>query len=435
MTIESKFLVGTVDIDSETAPTVERDRLYRLWEEGHWSAKGIDFSQDRLDWQTKTSDTQRKAFLWMYALFLDGEESVTVTLTPFVQASKRLEDRVFLATQIADEARHHVFFDRFLREVAGIGTDLASTLALLRPNLTWGYRQVFEELDRVADRLRVNPNSKILLAQGVTIYHLVIEAMLAHTGQHFIKEYGAKNALFPGFSSGINFTARDESRHIAFGIQLLRELTTNDPACKAASISMLNKVLPWAAGVFTPPAMDWSYVTELGFTPHEIFTFALRSVATKLKRAGIAPDEVLALVKLGHNTPPAAQADRTMTLIEGGIIGTDAPPRPTEPVLDAVFASVCDIATWTAKKHPAQGTIQWQFSDAEPRYLVLGEEDGPRVGRGTIASPRLTLQCSASDWALIAGGRLNQTLAVMTRRLRLTGDLRFALGLGGIIPV
>jgi len=72
MTIESKFLVGTVDIDSETAPTVERDRLYRLWEEGHWSAKGIDFSQDRLDWQTKTSDTQRKAFLWMYALFLDG---------------------------------------------------------------------------------------------------------------------------------------------------------------------------------------------------------------------------------------------------------------------------------------------------------------------------------------------------------------------------
>jgi hypothetical protein len=134
-------LPEVIDIDPEAAPAIDRDRLYRLWERDTWSAYALDF-----------------------ALFLDGEESVTVTLAPFIQAVTRYEDRILLATQIADEARHHVFFDRWLREVAGIGTDIASTLEATSPDLTWGYRQVFAELDRVAERLRQHPRDRAVLA-------------------------------------------------------------------------------------------------------------------------------------------------------------------------------------------------------------------------------------------------------------------------------
>jgi ribonucleotide reductase beta subunit family protein with ferritin-like domain len=61
---------------------------------------------------------------------------------------------------------------------------------------------------------------------------LVVEGMLAHTGQHFFREFGKNQGLFPGFQEGIAHVHRDESRHIAFGIQLLHELVTTDRRCR-----------------------------------------------------------------------------------------------------------------------------------------------------------------------------------------------------------
>jgi len=66
-------------------------------------------------------------------------------------------ERIFLSTQIVDEARHHVFFDRFMREVAGLGSDTASTLASVQENLSWGFTQTFAELDRVTGARREIP--------------------------------------------------------------------------------------------------------------------------------------------------------------------------------------------------------------------------------------------------------------------------------------
>jgi len=438
MAVESDQLIGTVDIDTDNAPAIEQDRLYRLWEEGHWSAKSIDFSQDILDWQ-QLSEHSRKAIRWNLALFLDGEESVTVTLAPFMEALTRYEDRIFLGTQIADEARHHVFFDRFIREVVGIGTSLANTLDITRPDLTWGYRQVFSQLDQVADQLRRQPRNKVALAQGVTLYHVVIESMLAHTGQHFLREYCSKQQKFPGFRSGVSFIARDESRHIAFGVQILKELVASDPRCKAASIAILNKVLPWAAGVFTPPGIDWSYIEELGYTPQDIMTFGLRSIIAKLHRVGIEQDEVLALVKLGADATPAQQAERVIDLIEGRVIGTDAVPNMNVAQMDALFDSIQDIARWTQKQLPpeqrTQGIIQWHFPDAPSRYLELGGPAIATVNLGSVATPRLVLKCTAADWGYISSNRLNQNQAVLTRRLRISGDWGLALKLPQILPV
>jgi hypothetical protein len=436
MVSEIRPLLGTIDIDSDTAPPIERDRLYRLWEEGGWSAKALDFSQDIVDWREKLSEDQRRAIRWSYASFLDGEESVTVTLAPFVQAAPRPEDKIFLATQIADEARHHVFFDRWLREVAGIGHDLASTLHETQPDLTWGYTQVFTELDHLSDLLRRRPHELPLLAQGLALYHLVIEGMLAHTGQHFFREFGTNERVFPGFQDGIAHVQRDESRHIAFGIQLLRELVTADASCKRAAIATLNRALPWATGALTPPGMDWSYIGSFGFTHLDVFAFGIRSIETKLSRAGIEPSEVLALVKLGYTDPPAAQAERAVALIEGGVVGTDGEPHPTEATMDAIFEGVRALAAWTQPKHRGlRATIQWNFEGAEPRYLALGPDEAPRVEVGEAPHAALTLRCTAADWARMAGGRLSQQRAVLTRRLRISGDWGLALRLGEVLPV
>jgi hypothetical protein len=260
--------------------------------------------------------------------------------------------------------------------------------------------------------------------------------MLAHTGQHYFREFGTTHLLFPGFAAGIEMVIRDESRHIAFGVQLLRELVAAHPACKVAAIALLNRVLPWATGAVAPPNLDWSYPESFGFSHLEIIMFGIRSLATKLQRAGIAPGEVLALVKLGHEDPPAEQAARIVALLEGGVIGTDRAPRVTEATLDAIFTGVRHAATWTQLRHAMlRATVQWLFADAAPRFLVLAPDEPPRVATGQLDAPTLTLRCTAADWARIAGGRLNQQLAVVTRRLRVAGDWSLALRLGDILPV
>src|SRR4051812_49212703 len=94
--------------------------LYARWEKGNWRATEIDFSQDRVDWHERLSEEQRRGALWIFALFFHGEESVTANLCPYIEAAPTAETEHFLTTQQVDEARHTVFFKRFMHEVAGV---------------------------------------------------------------------------------------------------------------------------------------------------------------------------------------------------------------------------------------------------------------------------------------------------------------------------
>ena len=67
------------------------------------------------------------------------------------------------------------------------------------------------------------------LVEAVTLYHMVIEGMLALTGQHFILEYNEQVGTLPGFVEGFNKIARDEHRHVAFGARFLRDMAQEDP--------------------------------------------------------------------------------------------------------------------------------------------------------------------------------------------------------------
>ncbi|MFL5826811.1 MAG: ribonucleotide-diphosphate reductase subunit beta, partial [Thermoleophilaceae bacterium] len=227
--------------------------LYERWEKGNWSATALDFSVDKEHWRERFSDQQRRAALWNYALFFHGEDSVTDNLSPYIEAAPKEEMKYFLATQQVDEARHAVFFARFMREVVEDGAaDIAGSLARTRPELTWGFRQVFDRLDRMADELRRDP-SLPMLAKGITLYHVVIEATHAQPGQHFIQSYLERDELMPGFQEGMRNVALDEQRHIGFGVKALADLVQMDPECRDAVAELLREVMPKSVGVLVPP--------------------------------------------------------------------------------------------------------------------------------------------------------------------------------------
>ena len=79
------------------------------------------------------------------------------------------------------------------------------------------------------DRLAVEPEDLETLVEAVTIYHMVIEGMLALTGQHFIMDYNERVGTLPGFVEGFTKVARDEHRHVAFGARFLRDMAQRDP--------------------------------------------------------------------------------------------------------------------------------------------------------------------------------------------------------------
>src|SRR3954451_16986605 len=228
------------------ADQVSYSDLYARWERGHWSATALDFTQVRRDWAEAFSDFERTAALWNYAMFFHGEDAVADDLSPFIDAAPREEQKYFLTTQQVDEARHSVFFARFMHEVVqqGDGT-IASALEATRPALTWGFVKTFEMLDRVTDELR-RDRSRTALARAVTMYHVVVEATLAQPGQHFIEAYLSERELLPGFREGMRHVAADEQRHIGFGVKLLRDLASEDPDVPAAVADMLREVTPYS---------------------------------------------------------------------------------------------------------------------------------------------------------------------------------------------
>jgi ribonucleoside-diphosphate reductase beta chain len=99
--------------DRGLATLLSPRELYLLWERQQWATQDIDFTQDRIDWHERIPEEERFQRMYGLSSFFIGEQRVTSELAPLMRAVPDEDMRLFLATQIADEARHVAFFDRF----------------------------------------------------------------------------------------------------------------------------------------------------------------------------------------------------------------------------------------------------------------------------------------------------------------------------------
>jgi ribonucleoside-diphosphate reductase beta chain len=266
-------------------------QLYELWERQQWATQDIDFTQDRIDWQERIPPEERYQRMYGLSAFFIGEQRVASELGPMMRAAPEEEMRLFLCTQIADEARHMAFFDRFYAEVGVLESDnLADRLQETSAHLNREFGVLFDELlARRVDRLAVEPEDLEALVEAVTIYHMVAEGMLALTGQHFITDYNERVGTLPGFVRGFTLVARDEHRHVAFGARFLRDMARRDPRYVTAIQSTLAEVAPVADGVLRPPWMTGGddEVTLFGVSVAETRAFALKALERRMKVIGL----------------------------------------------------------------------------------------------------------------------------------------------------
>src|SRR3954454_14117756 len=405
------------------AALLSYEDLYARWERSNWRATELDFGEDRRQWHEMFSEHERRAALWNYAMFFHGEDAVADDLAPFIAAAPREEQKYFLATQQVDEARHAVFFKRFMHEVGGAGDGtVAGGLAAVQPELTWGFRRTFAMLDRVTGELR-RDRSRVALARAVAMYHVVVEALLAQPGQHFISDYLEKRDLLPGFRAGMRQVALDEQRHIAFGVRLLHDLAVEDPDVRGAVADLLRAVTPYSLAVFIPPGWDRSYTECFGFTLEEIYTEGARSFEAKLRSAGLPLEDLPGPEVLPLGLSAAERAERGLAMLRAGFIGPGNGAPPRDPRSMAILFDAMRRAVDHRSARDGPFTVQWEFADAEPWHVRV-DNGATAAAPGRAEHVDVEVRCAFGDWVDIVAGRLDPRRALATGRLRPRGSPR-----------
>lgn len=218
-------------------------QLYHKSKRNFWNPQDLDFSQDRLDWLQLTPE-QQDTLLHLSALFVGGEEAVTLDLAPYllrVAQSGMYDDALFVATWTFEEAKHAEFFDRFNREVCVAG-DLSHYHGE-------SYQRVFyEALPQAMNAVISDPNPAAQ-AKALCTYNIVVEGILAETGYRAYRNVLEHLNILPGLRAGLAHVQADEGRHIAYGLHALKRLMTQSVPAREAVEDTLATLVPEAVGV------------------------------------------------------------------------------------------------------------------------------------------------------------------------------------------
>ncbi|MFI6042495.1 hypothetical protein ACIA8C_12725 [Nocardia sp. NPDC051321] len=278
--IDIDHVLSYVHRDLKSLPAYST--LYRRYLRQRWDVYALDFDRDIRDWHDGMTEPQRSAFLAVASGLHHGERQVEAELPVFMLGSAD-EHNVFLASQLEDEARHMVFFDRFYREVVGIaGISILDVLDASYPNISETFVGPFGLLAYQAEELRRNPYDRAARVRFGTTYFVWVEGVLALSVMKVTLSYCRRTGLLPGYYAGFTATCRDEARHVQGGMRFLRDEITADPTMVKHVHSTLRTIL-WLA---TAASRNFAY-GPLGWSADEVQALMIAQLRTKLNAIGI----------------------------------------------------------------------------------------------------------------------------------------------------
>jgi ribonucleoside-diphosphate reductase beta chain len=271
----SSFATTTRGLDRNAPPMRLYEKAKKL---GVWNPTDIDFSKDKVDWAT-LKDDERDLIWRLLAMFVAGEEAVTLDLLPLIEViarEGRLEEEMFLTTFLFEEAKHTDFFRRFLDEVADAPVDLTRYH-------TENYSQLFyAALPEALLNLKADSSPAAQIRASVT-YNMVVEGVLAETGYHAFFTMLERNGLMSGLRKGISLLKQDESRHIAYGVYLLSRLVAEHPDLWEMLEAQMNSLLPFAIGVIGDAFAAYE-VVPFGLVEDDFINYAMMQFSKRFER-------------------------------------------------------------------------------------------------------------------------------------------------------
>ncbi|PCR91292.1 ferritin family protein [Natrinema ejinorense] len=228
----------------------EREKSYELYRkgkrEGTWDPDDYDLEADREDWH-QFSEAEQQRFLATCAGFYDGEEDVTRTLAPYMMALDALpneempfdtvQEEIYLAQQVYEEAKHTDLFSRYFEEVFETQeTD---------PYREGGYQDqgystddLYDTADDLLAATTSGDRTELVYALGEAYlnYMGIVEAQLARGGYlsfdqmiELKAEEMGRDVVLESFQTAIGKVRQDETRHIENGRWILAKLAEANP--------------------------------------------------------------------------------------------------------------------------------------------------------------------------------------------------------------
>jgi ribonucleoside-diphosphate reductase beta chain len=271
----TSFATTTRGLDRSLPPMRLYEKAKRL---GIWNPSDIDLTKDKFDWAALQPD-EKDLILRLLAMFVAGEEAVTLDLLPLIQIiakEGRVEEEMFLTTFLFEEAKHTDLFRRFLDDVADVNADLTRYH-------TDNYRYIFyDALPAALSALEADPSPSAQIRASVT-YNMVVEGVLAETGYHAFFAMLERNDLMPGLRKGISLLKQDESRHIAYGVYLLSRLVAEHPNEWDTLDAQMNNLLPFAIGVIGDAFAAYD-VVPFGLVEDDFVNYAMSQFTKRFER-------------------------------------------------------------------------------------------------------------------------------------------------------
>ncbi len=201
--------------------------MQRLYEKakqlGTWDPAAIDLSRDVEHWRGLARD-ERDFLFRVASLFFTAEAAVTRDLLPvafLASKERRFDDELFVSAWILEEGKHADFFRRFIDGVT-------RNEFVLDPGELLQADRLFE-VELHADMYRLfDDASPAAQTRAFTTYCLLLEGVLADAGQRTLEEALRARGLMPGLQEALVLVNRDESRHVAYGLHVLRRLLGAD---------------------------------------------------------------------------------------------------------------------------------------------------------------------------------------------------------------
>ena len=105
------------------------------------------------------------------------------------------------------------------------------------------------------------------------------------------------------------------------------------------------------------------------------------------------------------------------------------------PTMKEVVAGISTtLENNAAKNKGVNGVFQFDISGDDPISFFFKLDDGASsVGEGTTDSPSITISMTSSDFKDMIDGKLNGTMAFMSGKLKLKGDMGLAMKLESLL--
>lgn len=257
-----------------------------------WTVDEVDFGTDLSDLKSKMSASERHLIERLVAFFATGDSIVAnnlvLNLYKHVNAP---EARMYLSRQLYEEALHVQFYltllDTYMPDPEARHRAFAAVenIPSIRAKAAFCMKwlddvQSIERLETRADRRRFLLN--------VVCFAACVEGLFffgAFAYVYFLRSRG----LLHGLAAGTSWVFRDESAHMAFAFELVRQVRREEPDLFDATLSSdIYAMLDEAVACETAFAEDLLGSGVLGMTPAQVRAYLEFCADRRLETLGLA---------------------------------------------------------------------------------------------------------------------------------------------------